>query len=118
MLLLSHFVAQYELKPFSLQDVLVGAEKVLKKLTIEVKSPVKLAGVKFFKVRIGSKTKGRMIVFMIVESGQVIPILIRFKKDKIFGINMTMNNPRVVKQIKHNLDRVLGDIKHGRYEEF
>ncbi len=122
MLLLSQYIAQHELKPlrkyFELQDILEGAEKVLKNLAIETKPPVKLPGFKFFKVRIGRKTKGRMIVFMLTENRKVVPILIRLKKDKIFGMNMAMNNPAVVRQVSFNLDYILEDIKCKRYEEF
>ncbi len=122
MILLTQYVVQHELKPLrgkiELQDILEGAEKVYKNLTIATKSPVKLPGFKFFKVRIGRKTKGRMIVFMTVESKKVVPILVRLKKDKIFGMNMAMNNPAVAKQVSHNLNHIFDDIKHKRYEEF
>ncbi len=122
MLLLSQYIIQHELKPlrkyFELNDILEGAEKVLKNLAIETKSPVKLSGFKFFKVRIGRKAKGRMIVFMIVNRRKVVPILIRLKKDKIFGMNMAMNNPAVVYRMNINLGHILEDIKNKRYEEF
>ena len=59
-----------------------------------------------------------MIVFMVTESRKVVPILIRLKKDKIFGMNMAMNNPMVVKQVSLNLGYILEDIKLKRYEEF
>ena len=41
----------------------------------------------------------------------------RLKKDKIFGTNMSTNNPALVKQINRNLDRVLADIEQHRYQE-
>lgn len=59
-----------------------------------------------------------MIVFIVTESKKVVPVFIRLKKDKIFGMNMAMNNPRVVHQIGKNLDRILDDIKNKTYQEF
>ena len=122
MLILTRYIAQHELKPlrkyFQLEDILEGARKVLKNLATVTKPPQKLFGTKFFKVRIGKKNKGRMIVFMLFESRKIVPILIRLKKDKIFGMNMAMNNPQVIKQVNINLGHVLDDINGRMYEEF
>lgn len=121
MLILSNYIVQHELKPlqryFTLQDIIDGAEKVLKNLAIGTKPPSKLQGFRFFKVRIGKKVKGRMIVFMVTKSKKVVPLMIRLKKDKIFGMNMAMNNPQVVRQVNMNLSKVLDDIDHKRYKE-
>lgn len=121
MLILTDYIIRHEWKPlkrhFVLRDVLEGAEKILKNLAIEIKPPKKSAGFKFFKVRIGRKVKGRMIVFLLLESRKVVPLLIRLKKDKIFGTNMAMNNPEVIRQMNINLDRVLEDIKNKKYRE-
>lgn len=122
MLILTKYIAKHELKPlarfFNLEDVLEGARKVLKNLAVETKPPRKLDGFRFFKVRIGRKTKGRMIVFVLVGNKKVVPLLIRQKKDKVFGMNMAMNNAEVVNMLNKNLDCVLGDIEAKRYEEF
>ncbi len=121
MVILTDYIAQHELKPlrryFELNDILQGAEKVLKNLAVETKALAKLKGFKFFKVRIGKKVKGRMIVFMVTESSKVIPLIIRLKKDKVFGMNMAINNPEVAHQININLGKVLNDIKYKRYKE-
>ncbi len=120
MLILARYVATHELGPLSryvtLDDVLEGARKVQKGLAQETKPPVK--GFRFFKVRIGARNSGRMIVFLATENQKVVPVLIRLKKDKIFGMNMAMNNPRVVQQMKKNMDTILDDIQNKNYEEF
>ncbi len=59
-----------------------------------------------------------MVVFVLTENKKVVPVLIRLKKDKRFGMNMAMNNPIVVDQINKNLDHILADIEKKRYEEF
>ncbi len=121
MVIITAYVARHELKPlrkyFTIDDILTGAEKVIKKLATEVKPPTSLEGCRFFKVRIGKRQSGRMIVFFIVSNQKVVPLLIRLKKDKIFGMNMATNNPQVVEQLKRNLDRVLEDIEKKRFEE-
>lgn len=122
MIVLTEYIAKHEYKPLQrflhLEDIIDGAKKVLKGLAASTKPPRSLASFRFFKVRIGKRNAARMMVFMITENKKVVPILIRLKKDKIFGMNMAMNNPLVVAQINKNLDRVLDDIAHKRFKEF
>lgn len=121
MLIITQYLARHELKPlrkyFSLKDVLDGANKVIKNLAIEISPPKSLPGFRFFKVRVGRKIKGRMIVFMLVANRKIVPVLIRLKKDKIFGLNMSMNNLNVIAQINNNLVHILEDIKNHKYQE-
>lgn len=122
MLVLTQYIATHELKPLSrfidLRDIIDGAKKVVKGLAIETKSPSGLVGFRFFKVRIGKRNGARMIVFLMTENQKVVPVLIRLKKDKIFGANMAMNNPSVVIQINKNMDRLIQDIETHQYKEF
>lgn len=122
MLLLTKYIAKHELEPLSrfigLEDVLDGAEKALKGLATEVKAPSNSRGFRFFKVRIGKRDGARMIVFLVTEGQKVVPVLIRLKKDKIFGMNMSMNNEKVVDQLTKNVYRILDDIEKKEYEEF
>lgn len=121
MVIITTYFTKHELRPlrryFTINDILAGAEKVIKKLATEVKPPASLEGCRFFKVRVGQRQSGRMIVFLIVSNQKVVPLLIRLKKDKIFGMNMAANNPLVIEQLKKNLDRVLEDIEKKRFEE-
>ncbi|OGJ61568.1 hypothetical protein A3C37_01375 [Candidatus Peribacteria bacterium RIFCSPHIGHO2_02_FULL_53_20] len=100
----------------TLDDILEGSQKVQKGLAVETKSMLK--GTRFYKVRIGKKGDARMIVFLVTESKKIVPVLIRLKKDKIFGMNMAMNNTQVVDQIRKNLDHIIHDMEKGRFEEF
>ena len=122
MLILTQYIAKREFKPLGrfvkLDELLDGARKVIKGLAVETAPPQKLHGFRFFKVRIGKKNSARMIVFVATENKKVVPVLIRLKKDKIFGMNMAMNNPEVVRQISANLDHVLADIQKKQYQEF
>lgn len=118
MLILSDYIVKHELKPLKGQlesdDLLVGAKKVLNGLEKGINFR---KGFKFFKVRIGSKTKGRMIVF-VVAGKKVVPVLVRLKKDKKFGMNMSANNSVVIDQINKNLENVIKNIEEGNFQEF
>ena len=122
MLILTQHVARHELTPLeqyvTLDDVLAGAKKVLKGLAILTKPPRARRGFRFYKVRLGGQQSARMIVFVLVENQKVVPLIIRLKKDKLFGMNMAMNNPAFVKQLNSNLDWALKDIANQRYQEF
>lgn len=122
MLILTKYIAKHELAPLdrflNLEDILAGAKKALKGLATEVKAPSNAGNLRFFKVRIGKRDGGRMIVFLVTESQKVVPVLIRLKKDKIFGMNMAMNNPEVVGQLTKNVYRILDDFAKNEYEEF
>ncbi len=122
MLIVTDYVTGHELKPLEryvgIDDVLLGAQKVIKGLGIETKPPRHLSGFRFYKVRLGGGQSAHMIVFVVVENQKVVPIIIRLKKDKVFGVNMAMNNPALIKQINRNLDQVLMDIEAKRYREF
>lgn len=122
MLILTEYIAKHEFKPLnrylSLDEVISGAGKVVKGFAVEMKAPRPTQGYRFFKVRIGKRNNARMIVFVVVENKTVVPVLIRLKKDKTLGMNMAMNDPKVVAQINKNLDCVFLDIKNKRYQEF
>lgn len=121
MIIVSDFIAKHELKPLeqrlSMKDIIVGCRKVSANLAIEIKPPAKLSSARFFKVRIGKHTKARMIVFIVMDNQNIVPLLIRQKKDKIWGMNMSANNPQVIAQLKFNLDNVIEDIKNKRFKE-
>ncbi len=120
MVILTQYIAKHEWAPLrrmvTLEDILEGSQKVQKGLAVETKSMLK--GTRFYKVRIGKKGGARMIVFLAIESQKIVPVLIRLKKDKLFGTNMAMNNTQVVEQMRKNLDHIIDDMEKGKYEEF
>lgn len=122
MLILTKYIAKHELAPLrrflDLKDVLMGAEKVLKGLGTQIKVPSSGQEFRFFKVRIGQRDGARMIVFLVTNTQKVVPVLIRLKKDKVFGMNMAANNPQVVDEMNKNMDRILSDIEAQEFEEF
>lgn len=122
MIIISTYIAKHELKPlkkyFKIEDIIEGGRKILKDLSTEIRLPGVAHEFRFFKVRIGEKVKGRMIVFMVTKNMNIVPVLIRLKKDKKLGMNMAANNPDVVRQVIKNLDHILKNIEKKEYEEF
>ena len=122
MLIFTKYIAKHEFKPlqkyFTIEDVIEGGRKVIKGLGQKISAHNKSAKFRFFKVRIGGTLKGRMIVFLVSENKKVVPLLIRLKKDKKLGMNMSASNPNVIAQIDKNLEHVLADIAKGKAEEF
>lgn len=120
MLILSRYIAKHEFKPlqkvFKIDDLIDGARKVKRGLAKKIKAGN--SKFHFFKVRIGSKVKGRMIVFAVSRNNKIVPLLIRLKKDKKLGMNMSANNSAVIAQLDKNLNKVLIDIERGSFEEF
>ena len=55
---------------------------------------------------------------MVTGSNKIVPLLIRLKKDKKIGMNMSSNNSAVVSCIDRNLKRVIKDIEGGAFETF
>jgi hypothetical protein len=120
MLILSKYIVKNELKPLlkhvSLDDIVIGARKIKDGLGIHLQA-LNSSQYRFFKVRIGRSAKARMIVFMHSDNGKIIPVLIRLKKDKKFGMNMAANNPAVAEQVDRNLSHIILDLDRGDYEE-
>lgn len=121
MLIITASIARHELAPLrrviTIDDIEEGARKIVRGLASELKPPSHGQGFRFYKVRVGMRDNARMIVFLTTEHNNVVPLLIRLKSDKIFGMNMAMNNPTVIRQLNTNLDRAIDDIRAKRYEE-
>jgi hypothetical protein len=122
MLVITKYIARHEFGPLervlTIDDLRAGARKIVKGLAIEMRVPARGREFRFFKVRAGKRDVARMIVLLKTENGKAVPILIRLKQDKMFGMNMAMNNPDVVRQINNNLDHVIEDLRAKRFEEF
>jgi hypothetical protein len=118
-ILISKYIAKHELKPLEkyikIDDVKKGAQKIIKGLgksiSMHSDSPYR-----FYKVRIGTTTKGRMIVFLITKTQKIIPLLIRLKKDKKMGENISAKNPLTKEAVSKNLSRVLEDVENKQYQ--
>jgi hypothetical protein len=121
MLIITRYILKHELAPIlrniDLQDLLIGAQKVRANLAVELKGGFVSQSVKFFKVRIGKKAKARMIVFL-TTNNSIVPVVIKLKKDKKYGQNLSMNNEDVKNLISRNLDSIHKDVENGDFESY
>ena len=118
-LILTKSFLKRELKPlkkyYSVEDI----KKTTKKIS---SSPVRLShlgyrGGELIKLRMASKTTGRIIVYVYKQKNMLIPIVLRIKKDKMFGENLSLNNKKAKLLILNMLNKTMNDINSGDYEK-
>lgn len=117
--LISEKIEKAELEPlakfFTLGDIKRACLKV-RSSGVELGN-LGYANCKILKVRLGSKPAGRMIVFILMDSGVCVPIVIRLKKDKVFGENLATSNKKAKEIIMKNITAAFEDIESGSYRE-
>ncbi len=122
MIVLTKFFLKSELKTLKnkvgLSDVFEGVKRIDKDLGISIKVSCNFQNLRFFKVRVGKLVKARMIVFLRIDSSKYVPIVLRLKKDKVFGMNMSMNNKVLADLLKANFEKIIEDLEKGDFEEF
>ena len=69
------------------------------------------------KLRITSRTVGRIIVYVYKQKDLVVPVVLRLKKDKIIGENLAFNNIKAKLVILDMMDRIMNDIGNGDYKK-
>ena len=120
MLIITEYIKKNELKAvakyFTLKDIKKSIQKV-------ESSGIEMAhfgykNCKVIKVRIGSKPLGRMIVYIQVKQNYIFPVILRLKKDKIFGENLSLQNKKAEQKIIYNLEKIFDDLKNNRYEKY
>ena len=118
-LILTKSFLKRELKPlkkhYSVQDI----KKTTRKIS---SSPVRLSHLGYkegelIKLRMVSKTAGRIIVYVYKQKDMFIPIVLRLKKDKVLGENLSLNNKKAKSLILDMLDKTMNDINTGDYEK-
>ena len=58
-----------------------------------------------------------MIVFL-TTSNNVVPVVVRLKKDKKYGQNLSVNNEEVKNLISRNLDAIYKDVENRDFESY
>jgi len=72
---------------------------------------------KLMKLRMASKTQGRLIIYVFTKRDLIIPIVVRLKKDKIFGKNLSLENKKAKTLIIKMLDLAVADIENDDFEK-
>lgn len=120
-IILCHSILKKEINPllkyFSKGDVRRYVEKVAGGLGIEIKGSM-IPATKLIKVYMtGRGGAGRMIVLIYVKKDYYLPVLIRLKKDKIVGMNLSKGNQAFQDLLKKNLSLVAQDLREGNFDE-
>lgn len=105
------------LKYFSRGDIKKYVNKVKKGLGTEIKGST-IPGTKIVKVYMtGTSTAGRMIVLIYVQKQYYLPVIVRLKKDKIVGRNLSTKNESFQELLEKNLEAVQQDLQNRDFEE-
>ncbi len=118
-LLLTKSFLKRELKPLSKLYNIEDLKRTTKKInssSITLPSRGYKNG-KLMKLRIGSRNAGRLVVYYYKQKNLIVPVVLRLKKDKIFGENLSFNNQKAKSLILDMMDKVMSDIKSGDYEK-
>ena len=70
---------------------------------------------KFFKLDLtGTGGAGRSVWWVLLETGDVVPLVLRAKNDKQIGKNMSAENPKFINLLSRNLDIAIQEIRKGK----
>lgn len=120
-IILCHSILKKEINPllkyFSKGDIKKYVEKAKRGLATEIKGST-IPNTKLVKVYMTSRGgAGRMIVLIYVKKNYYLPILIRLKKDKIVGMNLSKENQAFQNELKKNLILVEQNLRDGNFDE-
>jgi len=120
-IILCHSILINELKPllkyFSKGDIKKYVQKIQKGVGVELKGAI-ISGTKLVKIYMTGKAgAGRMVVLMYVKKNYYLPIVVRLKKDKIVGSNLSKGNKEFQQLLEKNICFVMEDLKLGNFEE-
>ncbi|MFH1947293.1 MAG: hypothetical protein ABIJ23_04015 [Candidatus Magasanikbacteria bacterium] len=118
-LILTESFLKRELKPLAKYYNIEDIKKTTKKISA---SSIRLSnlgykGGELMKLRITSRTVGRIIVYVYKQKDLVVPVVLRLKKDKIIGENLALNNVKAKSIILNMMDRIMNDINNGNYKK-
>lgn len=120
-IILCHSILKREINPlikyFSKGDIKKYVERAGKGLATEIKGST-IQGTKLVKVYMtGTSGAGRMVVLIYVSKDYYLPVLVRLKKDKIVGMNLSKRNQAFQELLKKNLSLAVTDLKEGNFDE-
>jgi shikimate 5-dehydrogenase len=125
MLRICNSIFKKELEPlfknFSLEDIIKAARKVKKGLGVSLgKSDFPNTQSIKFKLT-GKGGAGRAIYLVTIKEGKrdvVYLAMVKLKKDKKFGENLSLKNKEVKKEYHKNLDLIINDIKSKEFKDY
>ena len=119
MLIICKSIQIKELKPlehyFDIKAIKSAAIKAQKGLGDIISSPIKNSHI--IKIYLTGKPAGRICFLIFTKQGDIVPLILRLKKDKKIGKNMSIQNSSFKKILKKNIKLALNDIKTDKYTE-
>ncbi|MFA6305972.1 MAG: hypothetical protein WC651_04610 [Candidatus Gracilibacteria bacterium] len=120
-IILCHSILKREINPlleyFSKGDIKKYVEKAERGLATEIKGST-IPNTKIVKVYMtGRGGAGRMIVLIYVKRDYYLPALVRLKKDKIVGMNLSKGNQAFQDLLNKNLSLIVQDLGEGNFDE-
>lgn len=120
-IILCHSILKKEINPllkyFLKGDIKKYVEKAERGLATEIKGST-IPNTKLVKVYMtGRGGAGRMIVLIYVKKDYYLPALVRLKKDKIVGMNLSKGNQAFQDLLDRNLSLILQDLGNGSFDE-
>ncbi len=119
MIIICKSIQEKELKPlekyFDIQAIKKAALKAKNGLGEVLPATVENSHV--VKIYLTGKPAGRVCFLILLAEGDVVPLVLRLKKDKKIGENMSMQNTAFKQFLEKNIKLVLRDIESGEYVE-
>lgn len=125
MLRICNFFKKKELdslkKHFSTEDIISNAKKVQKGIGVSIKG-LPQGSMKYLKLRIhGKNSAGRILHALIISHKKdiiIYPLILRLKKDKKLGENLSAQNKEFLDILKKYLPMLEEDIKEVNFDEY
>lgn len=122
-LIITKSIAKSEFEPlkktFGLDIIKAAAKKSLQGLGDNIKNSFKIPATRLSKIYLTSSgSAGRAIFLLQINKEQSVLVIIRTKKDKQIGVNMTINNSKFQKVLDKNLSLIIADLERGLYSEY
>jgi hypothetical protein len=119
-LILCHSILKKEIKPlleyFSRGDLKKVAMNASDGLCAKLKS-TKIPDTQLVKVYMtGRGGAVRLVVLVYLGKDYYVPVVLRLKKDKLIGSNMSSMNRAFQNVLDKNLDLIVMDLKNGNFE--
>lgn len=120
-IILCHSILKKEINPllryFSKGDIRKYVERAAEGLGIEIRGSA-IPATRLIKISMtGTGGAGRMIVLIYVKKDFYLPTVVRLKKDKIVGTNLSKENQAFQDLLKKNLTLITHDLESGNFEE-
>ena len=121
-LIITNSIAKAEFEPlkkvFGLDIIKSAARKSLQGLGDSIKSSFKIPATKLSKIYLTSSgSAGRAVFLLQIAKDKSVLVMIRTKKDKQIGENMTIKNPKFQRVLDKNIGLIIDDLEQGRYFE-